>query len=83
VDVVLTRAADKALRRLPANVERLIRAKIEQLAAEPRALANNVKALKGGEGRMRLRVGDWRVIYRAEARRLVVLDVGPRGDIYE
>lgn len=77
------READRGLRRLPANVERLIRAKIEQLAADPRALANNVKALKGGESRMRLRIGDWRVIYRVEEDRLVVLDVGPRGGIYD
>jgi hypothetical protein len=39
-------------------------AKIDQLAAAPEELANIIKQLAGGEGLMRLRVGDWRVVYR-------------------
>jgi len=81
VEIAISRGADKALRRLPANVERRLRAKIEQLAAKPATLANNVKALKGSD-RMRLRIGDWRVIYRLEPGRLIVLDVGARGGVY-
>lgn len=81
MDIVLTREADKALRRLPANVEARLRAKIEQLAADPARLGNNVKALRGSD-RLRLRVGDWRIIFRKEVARLVVLDVGPRGGVY-
>jgi len=60
-----------------------IRAKIGQLASEPDALANNVTALKGGEGRMRLRVGDWRVIYTEDVVILSVLKISPRGSAYE
>ena len=57
-------------------------AKIEQLASEPSALANNVRALKGGEGLMRLRVGDWRVIYR-DGVVLRIVRIAPRGSAYD
>jgi mRNA interferase RelE/StbE len=52
--------------------------KIELLATDPAALANNVRALRGGEGRMRLRVGDWRVIYR-DTTIIAVIRIAPRG----
>jgi mRNA-degrading endonuclease RelE of RelBE toxin-antitoxin system len=47
------------------------------------AQANNVKPLKGGQGKMRLRVGDWRVIYTESLIILTVLKVGPRGAAYD
>ena len=57
-------------------------AKIEQLASDPSALANNIRALKGGEGLMRLRVGDWRVIYR-DGVVLRIVRIAPRGSAYD
>jgi mRNA interferase RelE/StbE len=80
----ITKPALRALRRSPANVARLIRAKLDQLAADPTMLRRNVKALRGRPG-YRLRVGDWRVIFELdhEERRLVVLDIGPRSDFYD
>ncbi|MDH7793900.1 hypothetical protein [Ochrobactrum sp. AN78] len=51
-----SREATKTLIKIPANTAKLIRSKIEQYAAEPSSLANNVKVLKGGEGVYRLRV---------------------------
>jgi len=41
-----------------------------------------VTALKGREG-IRLRVGDWRVIMNDEGMVLAVLEIGPRGSVYE
>jgi len=81
--VVYGRDAVKALMRMPRNVERLVRSKIEALARDPFAPNNNVKALKGRPG-FRLRIGDWRVIYELDRGRLVVLviDIGSRGGIY-
>jgi mRNA interferase RelE/StbE len=40
--------------------------------------------MTGREG-YRLRIGDWRALYRIENDRLVILvvDIGPRGDIYK
>jgi mRNA interferase RelE/StbE len=57
-------------------------AKIEQYAQEPESKANNVTALKGREG-IRLRVGDWRVIMNDGRVVLAVLEIGPRGSVYE
>jgi mRNA interferase RelE/StbE len=71
------------LDRIPANTARLIRAKVAQYAADPRSLANNVKALKGDGQFLRMRVGDWRVVFRATELTVDVVDVGPRGSIYD
>ena len=75
-----TKAAIKALRRMPANTAKLIRTKIEAYAQDPGTQANNVQPLKGREG-IRLRVGDWRVIMDDQGNVLAVLDIGPRGGI--
>lgn len=80
--IAYTKEALKALRRVPANTTRTIRAKIEQYAANPSSLANNVKKLRGRPG-YRLRIGDWRVIFDEDANVLSILNVGPRGGIYE
>jgi mRNA interferase RelE/StbE len=77
-----TRQALKALRRMPADMAQRIMAKIEQSAEEPESQANNVKALKGRKG-IRLRVGDWRVIMNDDGVVLAVLEIGPRGSVYE
>lgn len=78
-----TAAALKALRRMPRNVADLIRQKVQDVAADP-TTARNVKKLKGRDG-YRLRVGDWRVVYDIEdgVLVLIVIDVGPRGGIYD
>jgi mRNA interferase RelE/StbE len=70
----------KALRRMPAKTASRIVQKIEAYAADPKAQANNVKALQGRDG-IRLRVGDWRVIM-VDGEVLDVLDVATRGRIY-
>lgn len=77
-----TKAAIRALQRMPANTAALIRTKIEAYATDPAWQANNVKSLKGREG-IRLRVGDWRVIMDDQGNVLAVLDIGPRGGIYD
>lgn len=79
--ITYTRSAIKTLRRMPANVSARIVEKVEEYAADPAALGNNVTALKGRQG-IRLRVGDWRVIMD-DGVVLAVLEIGPRGGIYD
>ncbi|MGQ0564759.1 MAG: type II toxin-antitoxin system RelE family toxin [Gemmobacter sp.] len=74
-------AARKALRRMPGNMALRIVGKIEGYAADPASQANKVKALLGRSG-IRLRVGDWRVIME-DGVVLDVLEIGPRGGIYD
>jgi mRNA interferase RelE/StbE len=77
-----SKVAIRALRRIPRNVADLIRSKIEAYAEDPASQANNVKVLKGREG-IRLRVGDWRVIMDDQGNVLAILDIGPRGSVYD
>lgn len=74
-------AAIKALRKMPQNTARRIIGKINAYAANPASQANNVKKLQGRDG-IRLRVGDWRILM-LNGEVLDVLNIGPRGGIYE
>lgn len=78
-----TATALKSLRRMPRNTADLITRKIDELAGDP-SNARNVKKLKGRDG-YRLRVGDWRVVYVLEdgVLVLIVIDIGPRGGVYD
>ena len=67
--------AIRVLRRMPVN-------KNEAYSQDPASQANNVKSLKGRDG-IRLRVGDWRVIMDEQDNVLAILDIGPRGGIYD
>ena len=73
-----------ALRSLRAHRNRAkqIRAKIEPFATNPAALANNVIQLAGGNAK-RLRIAGFRVLFTETETTITVLDIGPRGKIYE
>ncbi len=79
-----TEPAARALRKMPSNIALTIRSKIEALAIDPYAPNNNVIRLKGSAD-YRLRVGDWRVVYSLQDKRLVIVIVriAPRGGAYD
>jgi len=81
--LVFSNRAQRAFKRIPANTASLIQKKLGQLALDPMRPNNNVKTLAGRPG-YRLRVGVWRIIYTLEHAKLIiqVIDVGPRGSIY-
>lgn len=64
------------------NKRDMIRQKIAELAAEPHSMSANIVRLKG-RPHSRLRIQDWRVIFRIENGILFIDEVGPRGSIYE
>ncbi len=76
------RTARKELASLPQSIQKRIASEIEALKTNPRP--PGVKALKSGEGRLRLRVGDYRIIYRVDdaQKGVLVVKVGPRRNIY-
>jgi mRNA interferase RelE/StbE len=78
--VLYSRPALNALRK-HANRARSIMAKINQYAADPDSLANNITVLVGRDGK-RLRVGDFRVLFTETEDRILIEDIGPRGEIY-
>jgi mRNA interferase RelE/StbE len=75
-------SAVEALEKAPKNVRQTLLEKIFQLAANPASQQNNVKALQGIKGDLRLRVGDYRIIFRVIDDQLHIVAVGPRRDIY-
>jgi mRNA interferase RelE/StbE len=80
VEVRFAKTALRAI--LRSNKSRLIREKIDLLANDPNSWSANVTRLQG-RTEFRLRVQDWRIIFRIEDGILWIDDIGPRGSIYE
>ena len=80
--VVFARSARKELQNLDPQVARRILKQIEALMANPRP--SGVVKLEGAADLWRVRVGEWRVVYRVSDRdRLVdVIAVRHRRDVY-
>jgi len=67
------------LKKIDSHISRRIIKKTRQLEKDP--FSNDVKSLKGQKG-FRLRVGDYRVIFRIEKDEIHVVKVGHRRNIY-
>lgn len=80
MEIRFSKAAARAL--LRSNKRNLIRAKIDELATEPLSVSPNVIRLTG-RSEYRLRVQDWRIIFRIEDDLLWIDDMAPRGSAYE
>jgi len=72
----------KTLKRLPKEYLHRILERIQRLSQEPRP--QGCKKLRGREDVYRMRVGDYRILYRVRdgERRVVILNIGHRKDIY-
>ena len=79
--VSILRRAQKELSNLPAGAFERVRDALRSLANEPRP--TGCKKLKGREG-WRIRVGDYRVIYKIDdaQQTIVVVHIGHRRDGY-
>lgn len=70
------------LRRVPANIKKRIRVAIEtRLQNNPILYGKPLR--QSLKGHRKLRVGDWRVIYRVESSDVIILKIGNRKDVYE
>ena len=81
-EVVYTLTAKAAIRKLDPGTRNRVRAAVEELSRDPlqgKPLSFTLKGLRSW------RTGDWRIIYRAEAEKVVVVvvTVGHRRDVYE
>ncbi len=81
-EVVYTLTAKAAIRKLDPGTRNRVRAAVEELSRDPlqgKPLSFTLKGLRSW------RTGDWRIVYKAEAERVVVVvvTVGHRRDVYE
>ncbi len=72
----------KTWKRLPKPFLRRLIERIQALASDPRPPGS--KKLRGHKDVYRLRVGDYRILYRIddERRRVIILNIGHRKDVY-
>jgi mRNA interferase RelE/StbE len=78
--IVWSESAEKQLKKLDRSIAKQIYRKVGELADDP---YRNTKILVGIEGR-RLRIGDYRVIYKIDNNKLeiLILNTGHRKNIY-
>ena len=86
MEIRYSRDALKFLSKLDKHSIERIRSAITDLTLTPPQ--GDIKLMKGySDGRKRLRVGSWRIIYRISEEKsveiLFVIDIGNRGDIYK
>lgn len=76
-------SAVKALRKLDRKIAQRLLSAIASLADTPRP--HGSVTIKGGQGELRIRVGDYRVIYEVQEKLVLVLvlRIGHRSDVYK
>ncbi|WP_341755862.1 type II toxin-antitoxin system RelE/ParE family toxin [Candidatus Tisiphia endosymbiont of Ptychoptera albimana] len=83
-NIEFTKQAMKDLHRIPQGYAVLILKKVKQLSINSHNTTLDVKKLKGVEGAYRLRLGDYRVIYEIDDKRLLIniIKIQSRGNVY-
>ena len=82
MDIEWTTVAVRDLRRLAARERQQVISKVEQYAANPAALRNQVKRLANSEF-LRLRVANYRVLFTVEVAVMVVERIRHRREAYD
>jgi len=83
--IVLTKTARKAYLKLPTITRQAIQKKLYALAESPLAPQHDVKCLQGMDKTYRLRVQNWRVVYRVEHKQMIidVIKIAHRREVYQ
>ncbi len=81
--VLVSNHAQRGFQRLPADIRGRVTAGLLGLERNPRPPGS--RKIKGRKNEWRIRVGSYRVIYSIDdrARRVYVLEIGPRRDVYD
>lgn len=81
--IVFRPSARKQFAKLPRDVQKRLKNKIDSLQHDPRP--QGVKKLAANEDLYRIRIGDYRIIYQIQDRQLVILllKIGHRREIYQ
>lgn len=83
-NIIFSDEAKKNLRKLEVRISSKILEKIKDLVTVNYGYLN-IKKLKSGSSLYRLRVGDYRVVYRIEREKIIVyiVTIGHRRDVYD
>jgi mRNA interferase RelE/StbE len=81
MQVLLRPVAAKYLERLGESNKSRIKAAFEDLSKEPPK--GDIRPVIGRKGYFRLRVGDFRALYRIETGAIIVTNIDPRGQVYK
>jgi mRNA interferase RelE/StbE len=79
--VVFTPEAAREFEALDSTIRERVEAALDQLAVAPLSLRNQIKRLKG-QTALRLRVGDWRIIFQLRSDEILVLMIAHRSEAY-
>lgn len=79
--IILAKSASKYLAKLDKKTIERITSALRDLQCEP--MQGDLETIKGERDKMRLRIGNYRVLFRVDNGIIYVLDIGPRGDIYK
>ena len=79
--IVFTPEAAREFEALDSTVKERVEAALDQLALTPLSLRNQIKRLKG-QTALRLRVGDWRIIFQLRSDEILVLMIAHRSEAY-
>jgi mRNA interferase RelE/StbE len=82
-NITVSRKAQRDIDKLPAKVRQRVLDALVGLTTHPRQ--GDIRKLEGRDDEYRLRVGEWRVIFRVEKseKLVVVTAVRPRGGAYQ
>ena len=80
--VFVPKSVEKQIRKLPSDIEDRVRVVIDGLKSVPQP--QGCETMQGHRNIYRLRVGDYRIVYKIEKSRVIieVVAVGHRKDIY-
>lgn len=83
--IKLTKAAHKDFKKLDGSIKPAIVAAIKELAENPEPPDSGAMKGKANKGRRKLRVGDWRIVYRVKESEVVVsvIRIGHRREVYD
>ena len=83
-NIFYNRQSRKTLLKMPTEIAKSIREKLDEISVDPHRKRDDVKPLKRRPG-FRLRIGAWRVNCKLESQKLeiLVINIASRGDVYK
>jgi len=79
-EIVFSRTAAKAYKKLPTDYKTLVDIVLTKLSE---GLPLDLKPIEGENDSYRIRVGKYRLLFSVEGKTAIISKIGPRGDVYK